>query len=151
LRRVVVKYTAAKYRCQDCGRYFLPRKYRELPRFGHALKCWALYQHIANRSSFQTLERILKECFGLVIGFNDLYRFKIELAGRYKGTYAGILKNIVAGNLLHADETGVRFKHDRGNVWAFANLENVLFMCRPSRETDFLAPLLKGFSGVLVT
>src|SRR4029077_17770232 len=76
---------------------------------------------------------------------------KIELARRYKGTYASILKKIVTGNLLHADETGVRFKRDRGNVWAFANLENVAYMCRPSRETDFLVPLLKGFSGVLVT
>src|SRR5206468_12486112 len=55
VRRVVVKYTAAKYRCRDCGRYFLPRKYKELPRFGHALKCWTLYQHVANRTSFQSL------------------------------------------------------------------------------------------------
>src|SRR5262249_10206699 len=28
---------------------------------------------------------------------------------------------------------------------------NVAFMCRPTRETDFLVPLLKGFSGVLVS
>src|SRR5207244_3551318 len=116
-----------------------------------ALKCWVLYQHVANRSSFQALERIIRECFGLEIRFNDLYRFKIELARRYKGVYASILKKIIAGNLLHADETGVRFKHDRGYVWAFANLENVAFMCRPSRETDFLLLLLNDFSGVLVS
>jgi hypothetical protein len=72
VRRVVVKYASAKYRCQDCGRYFLPRKFKELPRFGRDLKCWAIYQHVANRSSFQTLERIIRECFGMVIGFNDL-------------------------------------------------------------------------------
>jgi predicted RecB family nuclease len=151
VRRVVVKYSAAKYRCRDCGRYFLPRKFKELPRFGIALKCWTIYQHVANRTSFQTLERTLKECFGLTISFNDLHRFKIELARRYKGAYANILKKIVAGNLLHADETGVRFKQDRGYVFALANLENVVFLCRTTRETDFLVPLLKGFSGVVVS
>jgi predicted RecB family nuclease len=151
VRRVVIKYSTAKYRCRDCGRYFLPKKFKKLPRFGHALKCWTVYQHVANRTSFQTLARTLKECFGLVINFNDLYRFKIQLARRYKGAYANILKKIVAGNLLHADETSVRFKHDKGYVFAFANLQNVVYLCRPTRETDFLLPLLKGFSGVLVS
>ena len=45
----------------------------------------------------------------------------------------------------------MQFKKDKGYVWAFTNLENVVFMCKPTRETDFLAPLLKGFSGVLVS
>jgi hypothetical protein len=151
VRRVVVKYTAVKYRCRDCGRYFLPAKFKELPRFGDGLKCWTVYQHVTNRTSFQGLERTLKECFGLAITFNNLYRFKIELARRYRPTYDGLLQRIVAGNLLHADETGVQFKQDKGYVWAFANLENVVLLCRPNRETDFLAPLLKGFTGVLVS
>jgi predicted RecB family nuclease len=150
-RRVVVRYTAAKHRCRDCGQSFLPRKFKKLRRYGHGLRCWIVYQHVANRTSFQSLERTLKECFGLTIRFNDLYRFKIELARRYRGTYAGILRKIVAGNLLHADETGVQFKKDRGYVWAFTNLEDVAFMCRPTRETDFLLPLLQGFTGVLVS
>ena len=60
VRRVVIKYVAAKYHCQDCGRYFLPKKYKRLRRFGHALKCWAMYQHIANRTSFQNLETDLQ-------------------------------------------------------------------------------------------
>jgi predicted RecB family nuclease len=151
VRRVVTRYVAAKYRCLDCGRHFLPRKFKKLRRFGHALQCWVLYQHVANRTSFQSLERTLKECFGLTISTDDLWRFKAELAGRYEGTYAGLLRKIVAGNLLHADETGVQFKKDKGYVWAFTNLENVVFVCRPTREADFLAGLLKGFSGVLVS
>jgi predicted RecB family nuclease len=151
VRRIVVRYTAAKYRCENCGRYFLPRKFKKLPHFGHALKCWVIYQHVANRCSFETLERIIRECFGLMIGFSDLYRFKIQLARRYKRAYISILKKILSGNLLHADETGIRFKYERGYVWALTNLKSVAFMCEPSRETDFLVNLLKDFSGVLVT
>jgi len=151
VRRVVVKYVAAKHRCRDCGRYFLPRKFKKLERFGHSLKCWAVYQHVANRTSFESLSRTLQEFYGLVISFNDLYRFKLDLARRYKLTYVGLLEKIVAGNLLHADETSIQFKKDKGYVWAFTNLENVVYMCRPTREVDFLAPLLMGFSGVLVS
>lgn len=151
VRRIVIKYVAAKYRCLDCGGYFLPKKFKKQRRYGHALQCWTLHQHIVNRVSFQNLAKTFKECFGLTISFNDLHKFKSELAHRYKGTYAGILKKIVAGNLLHADETGVQFKHEEGYVWALTNLENVVFMCRPTRETDFLVPLLKGFTGVLVS
>ncbi|HYT89625.1 MAG TPA: TM0106 family RecB-like putative nuclease [Gemmataceae bacterium] len=151
VRRVVVKYTATRHHCRACGRYFLPKKYKQSPRFGHALQCWVVYQHVANRTSFQSLSRTLQECFGLAIRFTDLYRFKLELARRYKGTYDGLLKKIVAGNLLHADETSVQFKKDKGYVWAFASLKNVFYTCRLTRETDFLAPLLKGFTGVLVS
>jgi predicted RecB family nuclease len=151
VRRVVVKYTAAEYRCRDCGRSFLPAKFKKLRRFGHALQCWTVYQHVTNRTSFQSLSRTLKECFGLAIPFSNLHRFKIELARRYQVTYNRLLDKILAGNLLHADETGVRFKQDKGYVWAFADLDNVVFLCRPNRETDFLRPLLKGFTGVLVS
>jgi hypothetical protein len=151
VRRVVIKYTAATYRCRDCGRRFLPRKFMRVRRFGHALKCWIVYLHVANPTSFQSLERTLKECLGLAIRDRELYCFKLELARRYKPTYDGPLKKIVAGNLLHADETGVQFKKDRGYVWAFTSLEEVVYLCRPNREADFLAPLLKGFTGVLVS
>jgi predicted RecB family nuclease len=50
-----------------------------------------------------------------------------------RATYAGLLKKIVAGNLVRADETGVRFKDGRGYVWVFTDLENVAFMVRPTR------------------
>jgi predicted RecB family nuclease len=151
VRRVVTQYLAARYRCLDCGSSFLPRRYKKLRRFQHTLQSWTLYQHVANRMTFDSLEGIFKECFGLTISISDLHRFKSELASRYQGTYRSLLKQIIAGNLLHADETGVQFKEGKGYVWVFTNLEDVVFMCRPSREADFLGPLLGGFSGVLVS
>jgi predicted RecB family nuclease len=151
VRRVVVRYVAARHRCQDCGKYFLPKKYKNLPRIFHTLQSWAMYQHIANRTTFENLEGIFKECFGLTIRTRELHSFKSELAQRYRSTYASILKKIISGNLLHADETGVRLQKEKGYVWAFTNLVNVVFMFKPSREGDFLAPLLDGFKGVLVS
>jgi predicted RecB family nuclease len=151
IRRVVIQYVAARYRCLDCDKEFLPPKYKKRPRFLPTLQSWAMYQHIANRTTFENLEGIFKECFGLTISAPKILRFKTEVARRYRGTYRSLLKKIIAGNLLHADETGVRLTEEKGYVWVFTNLENVVFMYRPSREADFLAPLLEGFAGVLVS
>src|SRR5262249_32817741 len=56
------------------------------------------------------------------------------------------------GPLVHADETEVHLKREgKGYVWVFTNLEEVVFLYRKTREGGFLAELLKGFGGVLVT
>jgi hypothetical protein len=36
-------------------------------------------------------------------------------------------------------------------VWVFTNLEEVVFMYKPTREGEFLREMLKGFEGVLVS
>ena len=54
--------------------------------------------------------------------------------------------------MLHADETTVHLKRGgQGYVWVFTNLEEVVFMYRPSREGSFLHDLLKDFHGVLIS
>jgi hypothetical protein len=59
---------------------------------------------------------------------------------------------LVAGSLIHVDETEVHIKGlGKVYVWVLTNLEEVVFMYRPSREGGFLADLLKGFGGVLVS
>jgi hypothetical protein len=74
------------------------------------------------------------------------------LARYYEGTYKRLLEKIVAGHLVHADETEVRIRRvGKAYVWVFTNLEEVVFMYRPSREGDFLHEVLKDFRGVLVS
>jgi hypothetical protein len=65
--------------------------------------------------------------------------------------YKRILARIVTGNLAHADETHVNLKKDKGYVWVLANMEDVVYLYRPTREANFLQELLKDFKGVLVT
>jgi hypothetical protein len=74
------------------------------------------------------------------------------LAHDYDETYHGLLAKLVHGALLHADETEVHLKQQgKGYVWVFTNLEEVVFMYRPSHEGNFLHDLLKDFRGVLVS
>src|SRR5262245_3784288 len=69
----------------------------------------------------------------------------------YRPTYQRLLKKILSGNLLHIDETEVRLKLGKGYVWVFTNIEEVVYMFKPTREGSFLRELLKGFHGVLVS
>ena len=69
----------------------------------------------------------------------------------YKDTYDGILKRIVNGKLIHADETKTNIKGKDAFVWVFTNLEEVVYYYTETREGDFLQELLREFRGVLVS
>jgi hypothetical protein len=53
--------------------------------------------------------------------------------------------------LIHADETKVIVKAHLGYVWAFTNLEEVVYVYTPTREGTILEEMLDGFAGVLVS
>ncbi len=65
IRRQVIECAAALHRCLECHRKFLPRRYKRRDKHFHALKSWAMYQHIAHCVSFQRIEEMLREFFGL--------------------------------------------------------------------------------------
>ncbi len=80
-----------------------------------------------------------------------IWRFKISLAEYYRDIYNKILKNIINGDLIHADETKINFQRGSGYVWVFTNMDEVIYLCKSSREANFLHGLLKDFKGVLIT
>jgi hypothetical protein len=86
-----------------------------------------------------------------VIPLVQLFRFKSRLAKEYRATYRCLLDAILSGTLIHADETAVRLKKDKGYVWVFTNLNDVVYMYKDSREGVFLHEMMKNFSGVLVS
>jgi hypothetical protein len=74
------------------------------------------------------------------------------LAAQYQAAVDSLFSEILCGPLLHADETKIRLKGGvNGFVWVFSNLEGVVYMYRPTRETAFLKDALNAFNGVLVT
>jgi hypothetical protein len=79
------------------------------------------------------------------------YYFKKEFAVRYKPTIQMLLARIIAGGVIHIDETTVRLKKESGYVFVMTNLEEVVFFYKSSRTTEFLPGMLKGFKGVLVS
>jgi hypothetical protein len=110
-----------------------------------------MYLHVAHRHSFRTLHEIAKDLFGLSIDPAEFVVFKNQFAVTYRATYDRLLATILAGQVLHVDETEVKLRTGKGYVWVFASNEEVIYVYRPTREGDFLKEFLRGFHGVLVS
>jgi hypothetical protein len=151
VRRKVIECRASVHRCRDCGLCFVPENYKRLDKHFHGLKSWAMYQHVVHRVSLQGVSDMLKEVFSIRVHIDEVNLFKELMARYYQVACDRLLQKILSGPLLHIDETEVKFKKSKGYVWVFTNLEEVVYLYRPTREGDFLKEMLKSFNGVLVS
>jgi predicted RecB family nuclease len=151
VRRRVIECRTVPYRCQQCGTAFLPEQYERLDKHFHALKSWTMFQHVAQDLSFPKIEALLMELFGLHVRYAEIHMFKALMARRYRAGYKKLLEKLLTGKVLHVDETEVILRTGKAYVWVFANLEEAIFMYRPTREGAFLKDLLKDFHGVLIS
>jgi hypothetical protein len=152
IRRWVTRFTTAWHWCGQCEQRFLPRDYLNLDEHFHPLKSWAMYEHVAHRTSLPNVAEKIKQYFRLPVFDNDVYHFKRLLSLYYAETYQLLWEKIVAGSVVHADETDIHLKQvGKGYIWVFTNMEEVVFMYKASREGQFLHDLLKDFRGVLVS
>src|SRR5262249_21684724 len=134
-----------------CGEIFIPDRYERLAKHFHGLKSWATFEHVAHRISYSMVTEMLRECFGLTVYSHEFQMLGSLMAMYYRRGYKRLLAKILSGPVLHVDETQVKLRTGKGYVWVFANLEEVVFLYRPTREGEFLQKLLKGFKGVLVS
>jgi hypothetical protein len=131
---------------------FLPGDYLRLEEFGHSLKSWAMYEYVAHRTSLANIADTIRQCFDMPVHGSQVSAFKQLLARYYEETYKRLLAKLMAGSLIHGDETEINVrKVGKAYVWVFTNLEEVVFLYRPSREGEFLHDLLKDFKGVFVS
>jgi predicted RecB family nuclease len=152
VRRWVARYRSLRYACSACKKTFYAAAYRNaMIRIGNNLASWVIYQHVALRLSYRDLNVSLNEVFGFQFTHTVLGRVKPWMAGRHQATYERLKDRLRRGNLIHADETKVLAKGRPGYVWAFTNLEEVVYAYTPTREGTILEELLDGFTGVLVS
>lgn len=151
IQRVVYEFRTTVHRCCLCGHSFVPDRYLRLDAQFHGLKSWVIYQLIQNRMSLGMIHSTLFDFFQLRIEVTHIHMFKALMARIYRRTWRLLLQKILNGNLIHADETEVQLKGWKGYVWIFTNLEEVIYLYKPTREGGFLKDLLKGFKGVLVS
>jgi predicted RecB family nuclease len=130
IRRKVIECRTSVHQCLSCGAEFVPHQHPRLDKHFHGLKSWAMFQHVAYRLSFSTIQKMCDEFFGIRLIFNEVLMFKSLMARYYKGTYQKLLTKILSGPLLHVDETEVKLQTGKGYVWVFTNLEEVVYMYR---------------------
>lgn len=152
IKKWIIKYETSRYRCENCKNYFVAKEYLAIKRnFGHNLKCWTIFQYIANRESFRQIQFNLREYFGITIWNSSLHDYLIYVAEYYKDTYDLLLKKILNSKVIYIDETPFNLIHQDVYAWVLTNGEEVVSIYRPDREGKFLKNLLKDFKGVLVS
>ncbi len=152
VKRWVTKYLFRRYQCSDCEvTFYNPARAWGGEKFGPNLRALTVYQNIELRMPQQMVVAFLNQVLSFSLPQTAVHRLKTKASAFYKGTYEGLVRRISTGRLVHADETKVSLKSGIGYVWAFTNLEEVVYLYAPSREGDLVQSLLKDFRGVLVS
>jgi hypothetical protein len=112
---------------------------------------WFAYQHITHRLGVASLGALFYEIFGIRINGWEFATLRHLLVRRYRKTFKMLLTHLMAGSVLHIDETEMKLKDSSGYVWVFANESATVYIFRHSREGNFLRTMLKNFKGVIVT
>jgi Transposase IS66 family len=149
IKRWVVRHCFNRYQCRNCK-----NGYNELPRqemYGKGLKAYVLYQVIEVRTSQHAVARTFGALFGLRMTATSINCIKISATKQYETTYRSIIQRIVAGPLVHADETRVMINGEARYVWVFTSLEDVAYVYSESRDASTPQDLLSSFDGVLVS
>jgi hypothetical protein len=154
IKRWIVRHIARSYMCYACSFEFLPKRYAAVSsRYGDVLRKWVAYTTIALRQTNENVVDSLADVFGISFSPGEVSVFRHGVAQYYKKTYDALLKWLLQGQLIHADETKVCIKgrSTYGYVWAFATMMGVVYVYSPTREGDVVLDTLKGFKGVLLS
>ena len=116
IRRWVVRHSTPRYVCWKCKATFhkfsLPRR-----KYGATLCAYVVYQIIELQLSQRAVGKSLQQIFTLPASGKLINRLKAGAAERYEDTYNALLKRIVSGTLVHADETRANIIGKQGYVW----------------------------------
>ena len=151
IKKWIVRYGSLRYRCGVCRKTFYADEYRNAAYFGPSLSSWTVYHHIALRQSYEDLTTSLNDIFGFSFNYSILRHIKPRMAAQHRTTYNRLKEILRQGPLIHGDETKVKLQSTMGYVWAFTNMEEVIYAYTPTREGTILTDLLTGFQGVLVS
>jgi predicted RecB family nuclease len=152
VKRWIVKYVFHRYACGQCGAIFYsPQRPWPGEKYGPNILSYIIHQLIDSHTPQTTITKELNLFFNFRLERYTVKRQKARGAEIYKGTYEEILKKIVHGSLIHADETKVSIGGKEAFVWVFTNMEEVAYLYTETREGDFLQELLQDFKGILVS
>lgn len=152
IERQIVKYVSHNYTCYECETkfYVQPSPWAER-KYGQNFVAYVIYQLIELCILQSSVTQSLNQLFRFDLSRSTVYYVKSIAAQSYRSTYESILKKIVSGRLIHADETTMRIRKKSGYVWVLTSLEEVIYMYTDTREGDMIQGLLRDFRGVLVT
>lgn len=153
VRKTITEYVGNQGYCPKCQRSYAPpgiRKYGSNTLYGAGFKAWYIYQRVALRLPYQSIEDVIEEQFGEKISVVSSSFIK-DVAMNYVETEMSITKRLLEGPFIHADETTINIHGTTQYVWVFTNGKRVIFRLRKSRDATIVHDLLGNYHGVLVS
>jgi predicted RecB family nuclease len=152
IKRRVIQYVAQTYICRSCGyEWGLSNLHLHGRNWGWNIIAYFVYNVIGLRIPQLTFQHGINRMFGGHLVRSSLNEFKSRASRIYCETEAKILDRIIAGAVIHADETSANIKGHPGYVWVLTNLTDVVYILAESREGEMVQQLLRGFGGVPVS
>lgn len=155
LKRRLVRYDFQPYWCRRCKKVFgvdekllKPGKHRN---YGSSLLAYIFYQMIELYIPSSIVVQSVNKLFGLSLTTGTIGVLKEKMTAKYMETHQQILRRIISGHLVHADETYLSIKGKRGYVWVLTNMHEVAYLYSATREGAFIQGILGEFKGVLVS
>jgi hypothetical protein len=120
-------------------------------KYGPNIRSYITYLLLELRLSLEKAREHVATVFDVTVPITTVNEIKAAMARKYELTYRGIIDQIVAGPVVHADETKGVVCGGGHYVWVFANLTSVAYVYSASREASKLNEILSSFRGVLVS
>jgi hypothetical protein len=93
----------------------------------------------------------MQKMFGFPLVQPTINRMIQRGAEKYCDAYEGIKRDLLSGNLIHADESHISVKGKDCFVWVFTSMKEVVYIWSGTREGYNATQFLESFDGVLVS
>jgi len=152
-RKTVVRYVGKQKVCPCCGKKYLPPMIVRLGQriFGHSFQAWAIYQRVSLRMPVGVISRATYDLFFIELDDVTILDFVRQFAVEHSVTEKRILKRILAGPLVHVDETTINIRGENQYVWVLTDGHHVILRHTATREASFIQELLHGYDGILIS
>jgi len=151
IKRRIVRHDFQRFWCPTCRSAFgVDDRFRSW-KFGWNFIALNFYMTMELGIPQEVASRFFLRLFDAFIPSGSIGHVRTRVAEYYEDTRQRLLEKIIAGPVVHADETMARKAGGSGYVWVFANSSGVVYLYSESREAQVPLSVLKGFKGVLVS
>jgi predicted RecB family nuclease len=152
-RKIIIRYTGWMGNCNLCHERYSPPAIRRLKgqMFGWNFQAWVIYQRIALRMSYRLISKATYDLFSEQLAPETARDCVERFSEYYQRTDDLLLSKLLDGPVVQLDETRINILGADQYVWVLTDSARVVFRLRPTRETEFLQPLLSAFKGTVVT
>jgi hypothetical protein len=151
IKRRIVRHDFQRFWCPTCRSAFgVDERFRSW-KFGWNFIALNFYMAVELGIPQEVASRFFQRLFDAFIPSGSIGHVRTRVAEYYEDTRRRLLEKIIAGPVVHADETRARKVAGSGYVWVFANSSEVVYLYSESREAEVPLSVLKGFKGVLVS